>query len=100
MRYVHRLVAELFVPNPHNLKQVDHRDRNRLNNAASNLRWVTAQQNAENRVGRGCQERCGRWIASIRVHGVKKHLGTFDTEKEAHERYLDAKKVHHEFFTR
>ena len=98
MKYVHRLVAELFVPNPNNLKQVDHRDRNRLNNAAANLRWATAQQNAENKVGRGCQEKNGRWVASIRVRGCKKHLGTFATEAEAHECYLRAKRQYHDFF--
>jgi len=45
-RYVHRLVAQAFLPNPDSLPQVDHMDGNRMNNHVSNLRWVTAQQNA------------------------------------------------------
>jgi len=42
---VHRLVAQAFLPNPHNLPEVDHIDHNRLNNNADNLRWVDATTN-------------------------------------------------------
>lgn len=45
MRYVHRLVAEAFIPNPKNYEQVDHKDGNKSNNKLSNLRWVTRQFN-------------------------------------------------------
>lgn len=44
---VHRLVAKAFIPNPHNLEQVNHIDRVRDNNCSSNLEWVTAQRNTE-----------------------------------------------------
>ena len=44
--YVHRLVADAFIPNPESLPQVDHIDYDRKNNKISNLRWVTVSENA------------------------------------------------------
>jgi hypothetical protein len=37
---VHRIVAQVFVPNPDNLPLVDHKDGTRDNNVDINLRWV------------------------------------------------------------
>lgn len=45
---VHRLIASTFIANPENKPQVDHIDHNRINNCASNLRWVTEKENSCN----------------------------------------------------
>lgn len=38
--YVHRIVAEHFIPNPNNLKEVNHIDYDPSNNCVSNLEWI------------------------------------------------------------
>ena len=45
---VHRLVAETFIDNPQGYNEIDHRNHNRLDNRAENLRWCTHSENMSN----------------------------------------------------
>lgn len=46
---VHRLVAEAFIPNPKNLPEIDHLNRDPQDNRCENLSWCSPSQNCRNR---------------------------------------------------
>lgn len=46
-RYVHRLVAQAFIPNPNNYCEINHIDENPSNNSVSNLEWCTRKYNLD-----------------------------------------------------
>ena len=45
LKLVHRLVAEAFIPNPLNLKEINHKDENKENNTIDNLEWCDRKYN-------------------------------------------------------
>ena len=66
---IHLLVAERYLgPKPSPLHQVDHINRNRADNRIENLRWVTRQENCENRIFGGTLEQA---IAFVKAHGYE-----------------------------
>ena len=47
IRYcLHRVVAEMFLPNPDNLPVVNHKNLNKTDNSVGNLEWVTFKENS------------------------------------------------------
>lgn len=43
--YVHRIIASLFLDNPNNYPEVNHKDSNPMNNSADNLEWCSTRYN-------------------------------------------------------
>ena len=52
-KYGHRVVAEVFIPNPDNKPCVNHKDSNRSNNHVDNLEWCTRKENQQHGVDFG-----------------------------------------------
>ena len=50
---IHRLVAHLYIPNPENLPQVNHKDGDHTNNTVTNLEWCTVSYNVSDGFKRG-----------------------------------------------
>lgn len=76
--YVHRLVAQAFIPNPDNLPVVNHKDENPSNNCVDNLEWCTQQYNMN-------------WNGVMKRVGLKKRKT--DEEKEYNrKKYVEAHK--------
>lgn len=42
---IHRLVANVYIPNPNHYPQINHKDENPKNNHVNNLEWCTARYN-------------------------------------------------------
>lgn len=91
-RFMHRLIM-----NASPTQQVEHEDRNRLNNVRGNLRFSTQQQNSRNaskRKGKTSKYKGvyrhtynHKWIAQICVDGKSINLGSFDLEDDAARAY-------------
>ena len=74
-------------------EEVDHINRDRLDNRKKNLRICTRTENARNRSvdynsksgvrGVTLFKQSGKWRADIRVHGELHYLGLFETKKGA-----------------
>ncbi len=75
---------------------IDHRNGDSLDNRRENLRIVTNRVNQQNRkahrngrlVGASYHRASGKWRSYIRMDGVVKSLGYFDTERQAHNKYM------------
>lgn len=55
--YVHRLVAEAFIPNPEDYPYINHKDECKHNNNVDNLEWCTPKYNVNYGT---CKERMGK----------------------------------------
>ena len=89
--YMHRIIM-----NAPKGSQIDHINRNGLDNRKSNLRFCTFRQNNLNKPlyktntsghrGVHWSKQNKRWVAQLKIHGQCFYLGSFKTLEEAVER--------------
>lgn len=88
---LHRIIAHFHYGGLPEGYQVDHIDRNPLNNTTANLRLVTPYINMMNReikskcklIGVGFLEKQNKWKSFIQRNHILYNLGKFDTAEEA-----------------
>ena len=88
---LHRILGELFIPNPENKPEIDHINRIRDDNRLVNLKWATRSENCYNRTQKGCiyERKKGRgWYGSIYDLNGKRHYKYF-IKKEDAEKWRD-----------
>jgi hypothetical protein len=89
-KYIHRLLGEMFIPNPDNKLIIDHINRNKLDNRMENLRWVTHSENGhnvslkKNNISFINKDYNGSYQFQKTVNGVK-HSKCFKSYEEAEE---------------
>lgn len=82
-RYVHRIIATCFIPNPLGLPEINHIDNNHINNAISNLEWCTKQYNLDYKKNFGTSpaQIQGKHVSAVNLKTGK--VIKFETRSEA-----------------
>ena len=83
IHWVHRLIAETFIPNPENKPTVDHWNRNKADNRVSNLRWATYKEQAHN---------VSRLVADYGVSRTEDPAGYFKAYRESNRKKINERR--------
>lgn len=99
--YAHRL-AWLYEKGEFPENEIDHINGIKSDNRISNLRSLTTQQNAQNKIfpksnnksktlGVSWHKKANKWQAHVCIYKQRKYLGLFNSIEDAHKAYLKEK---------
>jgi hypothetical protein len=77
---IHRIVADVFIPNPNNLPEVNHKNGIRTDNRLENLEFVTSSRNIQHAYDSGF---CSRNIPVIAMHLHTKEVKNYNSCSDA-----------------
>lgn len=77
---LHRLLAEVYIPNPHNYPLVRHLNSNRKDNRIENLAWGTSKDNREDDIRNGIHDIRGRNNPGWNKYGSKNYNAKLSSE--------------------
>ena len=101
--YAHRIVAFAFLglDIKNSKMKVDHKNHDTENNSVANLEVCNDSQNMQNRSntkGYSYNKKNKKYEVRITINKKTIYGGLFNTEEEAHARYLELKMIHHDYY--